>query len=137
MKQSILIGLAVGALAGLAPTLAQANDAALVQTRIAEAASIHTFATAARLCGSISERELVLAQNRMDRIHAVDMSASERETYLVLRASNSFKETVLARAVEHVRRGCGQDLAETWRDLSVSLAQADVPATTTVALRAE
>lgn len=137
MKQSILIGLAVGALAGLVPTLAQANDAALVQTRIAEAASIHTFATAARLCGSISERELVLAQNRMDRIHAVDMNASQRETYLVLRASNSFKETVLARAVEHVRRGCGQDLAETWRDLSVSLAQADVPANTTVELRAE
>lgn len=137
MKQSILLGLAVGALAGLVPTLAQANDAALVQTRIAEAASIHTFATAARLCGSISERELVLAQNRMDRIHAVDMNASQRETYLVLRASNSFKETVLARAVEHVRRGCGQDLAETWRDLSVSLAQADVPANTTVALRAE
>lgn len=137
MKQSILIGLAVGALAGLAPTLARADDAVLVQTRIAEAASIHTFATAARLCGSISERELVLAQNRMDRIHAVDMSAGQRETYLVLRASNSFKETVLARAVEHVRRGCGQDLAETWRDLSVSLAQADVPAATTVALRAE
>ncbi|KPF68740.1 hypothetical protein IP84_08945 [beta proteobacterium AAP99] len=137
MKKTILTGLSAGVFCALVPMLAVADDATLVQTRIAEAASIHTFATAARLCGSISERELVLAQNRMDRIHAVDMSAGQRETYLVLRASNSFKETVLARAVEHVRRGCGQDLAETWRDLSVSLAQADVPASTTVALRAE
>ncbi len=110
----------------------QAQEAP-VRNAVDEAASVHAIATAARLCNLISEGDLNRAASRMDRVHAAQLPRADQETYLILRTSDSFRNTVFSSALRRAKNGCGSDLAATWRDVESSLVTADLNSGSTLA----
>ena len=118
------------ALLALAAPAARAQEA---RAAIGEAAAVHALATAARLCNLISEPELTRALSRMDRVHASQLSPRDQETYLILRTSDSFRNSVFAAALRRARTGCGGELAASWRDVESTLVSADLDAGRTLA----
>ena len=102
---------------------AQQNPA---RAAVDEAVSVHSIATAARLCNLISETDLVRATNRMDRVHAGQLAPADQETYLILRGSESFRNMVFASALRRAQAGCGGDLTAVWQDVNSTLVYADM-----------
>jgi hypothetical protein len=96
------------------------------QAAIDEAVSVHAIATAARLCNLISETDLMLATNRMDRVHAGQLATADQETYLILRGSDSFRNMVFAAALRRAQGGCAGELSAVWRDVNSTLISADL-----------
>ena len=113
---------------------AQAQDAH-VRTAVEEAASVHSIATAARLCNLISDSDLARATSRMDRVHAGQLDSNGQETYLIVRSGESFRNMVFASALRRAQAGCGGELAATWRDVESSLITADLNSGSTFAAR--
>ncbi len=104
----------------------QAQEAA-VQVAVDEAVSVHVIATAARLCGIISETGLVRATSRMDRVHATQLTPGQQETYLIFRGSDSFRNRVFASALRRAQGNCSDpELVAVWSDVNATLIQADL-----------
>jgi len=106
---------------------AQAQTAP-VSAAVTEAGTVHSIATAARLCGFLSETELNRVRMRLDRVHTAPLSEQDRETYLIMRSSDNFRNYVYARALNKVQTGCSADLRNTWSDLQASIPSLDTPA---------
>lgn len=105
---------------------AQAQEAA-VKAAVDEAVSVHSIATAARLCNIISETGLVLATSRMDRVHASQLTPAQQETYLIIRGSDSFRNMVFSSALRRAQGGCtNPELTAVWSDVNATLVQADL-----------
>jgi predicted phage tail protein len=110
------------ALAGAAAGVnAQSVQSTSVRSAIEEAASVHAIATAARLCNEISESELGRAANRLDQVHASQLAAQDWETYLIVRGSVAFRNSVFASALSRVQGGCTSEVGAVWRDVDASL----------------
>ncbi len=107
---------------------AHAQQADAVRPAIEEAVSVHAIATAARLCSQISETELNRAANRMDQVHTARLDEKDRETYLILRGSSGFRNTVFASALRRFQGGCSPEVGATWRDVDASLVFANAMA---------
>jgi hypothetical protein len=127
-----LAAVAATALAlGAAPARA---DETAVRAAMEEAAAVHAIATAARLCTLITETELRHSLSRMDRVHAAQLDTRDRETYLILRGSDSFRDRVFASALRRAQGGgCQADLPVVWRDIHASLVMADAAASNRLA----
>jgi len=109
----------------LAAFAVQAHEAP-VRKAMDEAVSVHSIATAARLCNLITEADLARAVSRMDRVHAVQLQEAHQETYLIVRGSDSFRNMVFASALRRAQAGCGGELKAVWRDVESTLVAADL-----------
>ncbi len=120
----ILVSLAVVWVAG---TLSTARAEPLrLEDAAQEAVGVHAMATAAHLCGFMNESDLNRVRIRMDRVHAAQLDKSDRETYLILRTSDSFRNRVYSRALSQAHAGCSTDLRQMWSEVHASLVFADV-----------
>ena len=95
---------------------------------VGEAVGVHGMATAARLCGFMTESDLNRVRMRMDRVHAAQLAADERETYLILRSSDGFRNQVFSKALGTAQTGCTAELRQTWSEVHASLVFADIAA---------
>lgn len=95
---------------------------------VGEAVGVHGMATAARLCGFMTESDLNRVRMRMDRVHAAQLGADERETYLILRSSDGFRNQVFSKALGTAQTGCTAELRQTWSEVHASLVFADIAA---------
>lgn len=100
---------------------AQTAQSTSVRSAIEESATVHAIATAARLCNEISESELGRAANRLDQVHASQLGANDWETYLIVRGSVAFRNSVFASALRRVQGGCTSEVGAVWRDVDASL----------------
>jgi len=128
-KKSFVLALA---LSGLLAAGAQAQEGT-ARGAAEEAVAVHSIATAARLCNLISESDLRLAANRMDRVHASQLPEAEQETYRILRGSESFRNMVFASALRRAQGGCSGELQAVWRDVESTLVSADLRSGNTLA----
>lgn len=120
----ILASLAVVWVAG---TLGTARAEPLkLEDAAQEAVGVHAMATAAHLCGFMNESDLNRVRIRMDRVHATQLDKSDRETYLILRTSDSFRNRVYRRALSQAHAGCTADLRQMWSEVHASLVFADI-----------
>ncbi|MBC7377863.1 MAG: hypothetical protein H7346_10605 [Burkholderiaceae bacterium] len=117
---AVVLG-ALALLGAAAGASAQSVQSASVRSAIEEAASVHAIATAARLCNEISESELGRAANRLDQVHASQLGANDWETYLIVRGSMAFRNSVFASALSRVQGGCTSEVGAVWRDVDASL----------------
>jgi hypothetical protein len=95
---------------------------------VGEAVGVHGMATAARLCGFMTESDLNRVRMRMDRVHAAQLGADERESYLILRSSDGFRNQVFSKALGTAQSGCTAELRQTWSEVHASLVFADIAA---------
>jgi hypothetical protein len=95
---------------------------------VGEAVGVHGMATAARLCGFMTESDLNRVRMRMDRVHAAQLGTDERETYLILRSSDGFRNQVFSKALSTAQTGCTAELRQTWSEVHASLVFADIAA---------
>jgi hypothetical protein len=95
---------------------------------VSEAVGVHGMATAARLCGFMTESDLNRVRMRMDRVHAAQLDTDERETYLILRSSDGFRNQVFSKALGTAQTGCTAELRQTWSEVHASLVFADIAA---------
>jgi hypothetical protein len=113
----------------VAAALAAAGHASAQETPVSgmldEAVAVHSIATAARLCNVITESELTRSVNRLDRVHTAQLDARGRETYLIMRGSDSFRNMVFASALRRAQAGCQTEVPVVWRDIHASLVMAD------------
>ncbi|MBC7436429.1 MAG: hypothetical protein H7332_10210 [Bdellovibrionales bacterium] len=121
-----LLGAAAGA-------QAQSVQSPAVRAAVEEAASVHVIATAARLCNAISESELGRAANRLDQVQASHLGEKDRETYLIIRGSVAFRNSVFAAALGRVQGGCTSEVGAIWRDVDASLVFAGASSRETLA----
>lgn len=112
---------------------AQSVQSGAVRSAVEEAASVHAIATAARLCNAISESELARAANRLDQVHASQLNDTDRETYLIVRGSVAFRNSVFAAALRRVQGGCTSEVGAVWRDVDASLVFASATSRETLA----
>lgn len=91
-----------------------------------EAVGVHAVATAAHLCGFMNESDLNRVRIRMDRVHGVQLEKTDRETYLILRTSDSFRNRVYSQALRQAHAGCTADLRQMWSEVHASLVFADI-----------
>jgi hypothetical protein len=129
---AVVLG-ALALLGAAACAQAQTAQSTSVRSAIEEAASVHAIATAARLCNEISESELGRAANRLDQVHASQLGANDWETYLIVRGSVAFRNSVFASALRRVQGGCTSEVGAVWRDVDASLVFAGVVSRETLA----
>jgi hypothetical protein len=97
-----------------------------VDSAVSEAIAVHGMATASRLCGFMNEADLNRVRMRMDRVHTSQLAARERDTYLIMRSSDNFRNYVYAKALTKVQAGCPEELRSAWSEVNASLVFADM-----------
>jgi hypothetical protein len=122
-KLPALLLLASTLLLGTSSCLAQTSP---LKSAISEAIAVHAMATASRICGFIAEVDLNRMRMRMDRVHASELGRPDQETYLIMRASDSFKDYVYTNAMHKVQSGCTAELRTAWNELNASLVFAEI-----------
>jgi hypothetical protein len=97
-----------------------------VDAAVSEAIAVHGMATASRLCGFMNEADLNRVRMRMDRVHTSQLAARDRDTYLIMRSSDNFRNYVYAKALTKVQAGCPEELRSAWGEVNASLVFADM-----------
>ena len=87
---------------------------------------MHGLATASRLCGFMNEADLNRVRMRMDRVHTSQLGERDRDTYMIMRSSDNFRNYVYARALGKVQTGCADELRSAWGEVNASLVLADI-----------
>ena len=104
-----------------------------VNNLVEEAVAVHGMATAARICGFMTEGDLNRVRARMDDVHTHKLNREDRESYLIMRTSDSFRNYVYAQALNKAQAGCNAELRAAWSEVHASLIFADIMAQDAVA----